>query len=157
MKIVLTTLLLFLTAMLTNAETFDGQIFFKGDITIHANEINLTENNINFQSSSSGKSDTVDLTKVDYLLVNNGTRLLEGIGIGAGVGVFTYLIAGSDGEFLSHFTASTIIGALCGAAIVKHRRINIVNNIDTSFLDGVNLMPLTKVANYQLINLSIKL
>ena len=157
MKLIIATLILFLTATLTKAGTFDGQIFFKGDITIHANEINLNDTNLDFKGSYSGESDTVDLTKVDYLLVNDGTHLYEGAGLGAGVGMLTFLVAGGDGEFLSYFTASTIIGALCGAALVKQRRINIVNKVDTSFLDGVNIMPLTNVVNYQLINLSIKL
>lgn len=144
------------------SQDYKGEIFFKNNNSIYAKDINLHKENITFIVGREKTINTVDNSKIDYLLVNDGSYFWESFAIGIAIGAGSYFIFSNPDNnrtagLLLTTAATTLASTLIGTLIRKKKRINLVGNVDTSFLNGVNIMPFTCEVNYQLVNFSVGL
>lgn len=162
------TILLIITFLIFSADTYSqeykGEIFFKDNHSINAKDINLHRDNITFRIGRKSIIDTVDNSKIDYLIVNDGSYIMESMLGGAlGGALGFYLVRGDDSEgseIYLNMVMGSISGLITGAFLRKKKRIDFYeddDDIDISFINKASIMPLTNVVNYQLVSISVGL
>ena len=73
MKQLIIIILLILSSSLYSKD-YKGEIYFKNSNSIYAKDINVHEDNITFRVGRKKMTDSIDKSKVDYLIVNDGSN-----------------------------------------------------------------------------------
>ena len=162
MKLTLHIITFFMLTADSYSQEYKGEIFFKDNHSIHAKDINLHKDNITYRIGSKRIIDTVDISKIDYLIVNDGSYVFESMLGGAlGGALGFYLVRGDDSEnseIYLNMALGSVTGLITGAFFRKKKRIDVVEtNVKIFFLNNSSLMPNTNVVNYQLISITVGL
>lgn len=162
MKLSLLIITFLLVSIDSYSQEYKGEIFFKDNHSINAKDINLHQDNITFRIGTKSIIDTVDNSKIDYLIVNDGSYFWSSFALGICVGTAGYSMFTEKDDYKSPnlmltVAATTFVTTLIGSLSKKKKRIDIDSSINTSFLGNVSIMPLANVVNYQLVTISVGL
>lgn len=164
MKLTLLIITFLLVSIDSYSQEYKGEIFFKDNHSINAKDINLHRDYITYRIGRKRIIDTVDNSKIDYLLVNDGSYVFESMLGGAlGGALGFYLVRGDDSEnseIYLNMALGSVTGLITGAFLRKKKRIDFYDeddDIDISFINKISLMPYTNVVNYQLVTISVGL
>lgn len=104
-------------------------ITFNDFTKIEAKQVHLSPDTISFMNSLTANYETISFSKINYLRVQEGNEAMKWSALGAifmGVSAIVSLVEYPDspmgvGKFFGLTMSGTLIGALIGSAIPKHK------------------------------------